>query len=130
MPSGKYLFDTNIVIALMAGDKIIKQRLEETEAVYLSTVALGELCYGAQNSERVESNMLRLRELAAAITILSCDMETAIHYGYIKNSLRRKGRPLPENDIWIAACAIQYNLVLVSRDEHFTFISNLQLEKW
>lgn len=57
MPNGKYLLDTNIVIALMAGDKIIRQRLEETEAVYLSTVVFGELCYGAQNSARAESNM-------------------------------------------------------------------------
>lgn len=130
MPNGKYLLDTNIVIALMAGDRNIRQCLEEAEEVFLSTVVFGELCYGAQNSARAESNMLRLRELATTITILPCTIETAIHYGHIKNSLRRKGRPLPENDIWIAACAMHNNLVLISRDEHFTHINNLQLERW
>jgi len=48
----------------------------------------------------------------------------------LKNSLRKKGRPIPENDIWIAACAIQNGLVLVSRDDHFTNVENLQVDCW
>ena len=51
-------------------------------------------------------------------------------YGKVKNGLRKKGRPIPENDIWIAAIAFQHDLTLVSRDEHFKEVENLKLEKW
>ena len=51
-------------------------------------------------------------------------------YGVIKQALREKGRPIPENDIWIAAIAQQYGLTLVTRDDHFTAIDGLTLEKW
>ncbi|RLB16513.1 MAG: VapC toxin family PIN domain ribonuclease, partial [Deltaproteobacteria bacterium] len=51
-------------------------------------------------------------------------------YAKIKNALREKGRPIPENDIWIAAIAVQYNLTLVSRDDHFKRIDGLHTEIW
>lgn len=57
-------------------------------------------------------------------------MNTARQYGEIKNKLRKKGRPLPENDIWIAALALQYDLILVTRDQHFDEIDNLKLVSW
>ena len=56
---------------------------------------------------------------------LPCDFDTARLYGRIKAELRRKGKPIPENDIWIAAAAIQYGLTLVTRDRHFDFIDGL-----
>jgi tRNA(fMet)-specific endonuclease VapC len=62
--------------------------------------------------------------------ILNCDTETARLYGNVKNSLRKKGRPIPENDIRIAAAAFQHDLVPVSRDEHFEEVEGLKLEKW
>jgi len=62
--------------------------------------------------------------------VLACDTETAREYGQIKNSLRAKGKPIPENDIWIAAIAIQYDLTLVTRDGHFTEIEGLATETW
>ncbi len=62
--------------------------------------------------------------------VLLCDVETARYYGDIKNQLRLKGRPLPENDIWIAAVALQHNLTLVTRDAHFQEIENLQVVGW
>lgn len=58
--------------------------------------------------------------------MLGCDAETARQYGEVKNRLRLKGRPLPENDIWIAALALQYDLILVTRDGHFQEVENLQ----
>lgn len=71
-----------------------------------------------------------MSELAGRSTVLACDAETAQHYGQIKNRLRAKGKPLPENDIWIAALALQYGLVLVTRDAHFNKITSLSVVPW
>jgi tRNA(fMet)-specific endonuclease VapC len=57
-------------------------------------------------------------------------LETARQYGEVKNRLRLKGRPLPENDVWIAALALQHDLILVTRDAHFQEVENLQPVAW
>lgn len=62
--------------------------------------------------------------------VLACDTDTARHYGYIKDHLRAKGNPIPENDIWIAALAKQYHLTLISRDQHFSVIKEIKVEQW
>jgi tRNA(fMet)-specific endonuclease VapC len=54
----------------------------------------------------------------------------ARQYGVIKNALRAKGRPIPENDIWIAAIAMQYHLTLVARDGHFQEVDGLVVGQW
>jgi len=64
------------------------------------------------------------------MTVLGCDSGTAGFYGAIKNNLLKKGKPIPENDIWIASVALQFGLFLVSRDIHFQNIDGLTLEKW
>jgi tRNA(fMet)-specific endonuclease VapC len=98
--------------------------------VYLPSVVVGELLYGALTSAQVRSNVDRIEEFVATSSVLACDLDTARHYGSIKHQLRRKGRPLPDNDLWIAALAQQHGLTLVSRDRHFQEINNLQLEVW
>lgn len=62
--------------------------------------------------------------------MLDCDTETAKVYGIIKNALRTKGKPIPENDIWIAAIALQHDVTLVTRDAHFGAIDGLDLQTW
>ena len=62
--------------------------------------------------------------------MLGCNTDTARRYGEIKNALRMRGRPLPENDIWIAAIVLQHDLTLVTRDEHFNEIESLQVVAW
>jgi tRNA(fMet)-specific endonuclease VapC len=59
-----------------------------------------------------------------------CDAETAQQYGEVKNKLRLKGRPLPENDIWIAALALQHDLILVTHDAHFQEVESLRTAAW
>jgi tRNA(fMet)-specific endonuclease VapC len=61
---------------------------------------------------------------------LGCDTETARYYAELKNALRLKGHPIPENDIWIAAVALQHGLALVTRDTHFDGIKNLKSVVW
>ncbi len=100
--SDRFLLATNIVIALFAQDTLVVQRIAEAEGVFLPSTVIGELYYGAYNSTRVEANLARIEEFTASNTVLACDIATAYLYGQIKHLLRQKGRPIPENDIWIA----------------------------
>jgi len=128
--SGRYLLDTNIVIALFANDTAVTNNLQNAQEVFVPSIVVGELYYGAQRSGRVKQNIAQIDSFRAANTILICDGTTASVYGTVKNELRKKGRPIPENDIWIAAIALQYNLTLVTRDAHFKEVNSLQIEAW
>ncbi len=128
--SGSVLLDTNILIGILAKDEAILSRLVETEAVFLPSIALGELYFGAFKSAHPDDNVERIARLAASTAILYCDGTSALYYGRIKTGLRAKGRPIPENDIWIAAIAQQHGLTVVSRDLHFKEIENLPVEEW
>lgn len=128
--SGRFLLDTNIVIAIFAQEAVIQQRLSEAEAVFVPSIAIGELYYGAYKSGRVDANIARLGNFIAENTVLECDTLTADYYGRIANLLRQKGRPIPDNDKWIAAIAMQHQLTLVSRDAHFQEVDGLLVEMW
>jgi len=128
--SGKVLLDTNIVIALFADETSVKENLSKIEEVFIPNVVIGELFYGAHKSARSKENIARIEDLASSSVILGCDTETARIYGEIKNALRIKGHPIPENDIWIAAIAVQHNLTLISRDAHFSEIEKLEVAVW
>ena len=128
--NGKFLLDTNIVVRLLNGDAVIENRMENADEPFLSVVALGELLFGAYKSQAVRKNTLRIRKLAERVTGLVCDESTANEFGLIKNALRAKGRPIPENDVWIAAQARQHRLTLVTRDNHFNAVDGLQIERW
>ena len=128
--NGKYLLDTNILIALFASDESVKARLAEAEEVFVPSIAVGELFYGARKSTRTQENLQRVEDLVAETPVLACGTETARLYGAVKNVLRLKGHPIPENDLWIAAIALEYNLTLVTRDSHFAEIADLQVVVW
>lgn len=98
--------------------------------VFVPAIVLGELYYGAYKSTRVTENLLKIDEFATTGTILVSDKRTAREYGEIKSRLRAKGRPIPENDIWIAAIAKQHVLTLVTRDAHFGEVDGLAVEGW
>jgi tRNA(fMet)-specific endonuclease VapC len=126
---GDSLLDTNIVIALFADDRKIQRKLKRS-TVYMASIVVGELMYGALKSARVQDNLKRIEDFAHANTVLACDLDTARSYGHIKQQLRSRGKPLPENDIGIAALARQHDLTLVSRDAHFQEVGDLKLEIW
>jgi len=126
--SGRFLLDTNIVIAIFAGEPAVLERAAAADEVFVPAVALGELYYGARKSVRAETNIARIDDLATSAAVLGCDAVTAQQYGRIKNDLRTKGRPIPENDIWVAAVAVQHGLTVVSRDDHFADVANLPRE--
>jgi tRNA(fMet)-specific endonuclease VapC len=128
--NGRALLDTNVVIDLFANRPAVRQRLTEIQEVFISSIALGELYFGAYRSMRLNENLALIDEFIANNVVLGCDTETARRYGEIKNELRNKGRPIPENDIWIAAIALQHDLTLITRDAHFEEIVDLKKESW
>jgi len=128
--NGKYLLDTNILIALFANDANVQAELGQASEVLIPSIVFGELYYGARKSGRVEANIQRVEALSFQSAILNCDEETARHYALIKHDLRLKGKPIPENDIWIAALAGQHHLILVTRDAHFQEVQKLTIEIW
>lgn len=128
--NGRYLLDTNIVIALFADEPSVRKRLGRANEVFVPGIVLGELYYGAMKSTRMADNVARIEQFAVQMTILVCDADTARAYGSAKSLLREKGRPIPENDLWIAAVALQHDLTLVARDAHFAHVDGLRLEEW
>jgi len=128
--SGRYLLDTNIAIAILEKEIDLEQRRDSGLEAFLNTTVLGELFFGAEKSRRVEENVARIQAFASRCPVLSCDQDTARHYGTVKLNLQGKGRPIPENDIWIAASARQHGLTLVTRDGHFGSVEDLIIERW
>jgi tRNA(fMet)-specific endonuclease VapC len=124
------LLDTNIVIAMFAGAEDLKWKISYDLHFAIPSVVAGELLYGAHYSTEIRQNLREIEGLIDSIDVLSCDVETARHYGMIKGDLRSQGRLIPDNDLWIAAIAIQNGLTLVTRDSHFRAISSLLLEEW
>src|SRR5689334_18242352 len=111
MAGNKYLLDTNIIAAILNKELQVETRLKDNIA-YLCSITLGELYFGAYKSARSTENLDRINRLTSTYPVLVCDQMTADHYGQTKHALKQKGRPIPENDIWIAALALQHGFIL------------------
>lgn len=130
MSGSFFLLDTNIVIAIFSEEASIIKRIQDAEGIFIPVIVIGELFYGAELSTRKEQNIKKLKEFSASSQILLCDHETAIQYAKVKSFLKSKGKPIPENDIWIAALATQHQLELSTRDKHFQSIKGLKVARW
>ena len=106
MIGNKYLLDTNIISAWLEQDTTIPQKIENASQVFIPIIVIGEMYYGAQFSKKVDYNLSNISRLISNYIIIFIDERSCRYYGVIKASLRRKGKPIPENDIWIAALAL------------------------
>jgi tRNA(fMet)-specific endonuclease VapC len=127
--AGELLLDANAIIAFLAGDSVLLNNVGGTGS-YLPIIAVGELYFGARKSGRVAENLAKIDRLVTASAILLCDAETASVYGRTKQQLKSKGQMIPENDVWIAAMAMRYDLTLVTRDHHFDSVDGLAKSGW
>lgn len=129
--AGDALLDTNIVIGFLSDIEGTQARLSaKYQRVVVTATVLGELIYGAMNSTRIDENLARIEELMTELAVLMLDGATAYEYGRVKQALRAKGRMIPDNDLWIAAAAIQNRLTLVTKDRHFESVDNIDLDMW
>jgi tRNA(fMet)-specific endonuclease VapC len=124
------ILDTNAVSALLGGDPTIAELLAFEQHHHLPTVVIGEYRYGLTRSNRQERLGTMLALLIARSSVLAIDLDTTFHYARVRHELRQKGRPIPENDLWIAALASQYNLRIVSRDLHFDDVAGIYRVVW
>ena len=101
--------------------------LEEAESIVLPFVVIAELRAGFLYGKRQAENERKLREFLARSQsrVLFADDETTHQYASIYRQLRRQGTPIPTNDMWIAALAVQHNFVLHDRDKHFDHLPQL-----
>jgi len=112
------------------GDDSVLSNLDLAAEVFIPAVAIGELFFGAAKSGRPSENFDQVERFASGRTIVACDLGVAREYGRLKQRLKEKGRPLPENDIWIAASANHHGMTLVTRDIHFKEVEGLQTADW
>jgi tRNA(fMet)-specific endonuclease VapC len=123
----KLLLDTNAYVALMRGHPGVAGRVRRAEAIFLSAIVAGELIIGFRNGSKYEENMKDLSDFLENpyVHFLPVSLATSDRFGRIAAALRRKGAPMPTNDIWIAAHAIESGAELLSFDRHFEKIANL-----
>jgi tRNA(fMet)-specific endonuclease VapC len=127
--NGKYLLDSNIIIDYLRGDSEVISKVDEIENLYIPVIVIGELYYGAYKLSPHRNGFEEIQKLEKRATIFNVENSTAQRYGQIKNQLRMIGKPIPENDIWIAAIAIENDLTLITKDKHFDFVTDIKLEK-
>ena len=113
--------DTNRYVDLCRGVGETVALLEEAEAIMLPFVVLGELRAGFAHGRRQAENERALRRflLKEGVRVLFADDQTPHHYAAVFRQLRKQGTPIPTNDMWLAALALQHNLALHARDKHF-----------
>lgn len=123
------LLDTSAFTALFKGDDKALSVMAGADTVYASVIAVGELEAGFRGGSRYEENRAMLERFLAKPTVITLDVtrETSDCFGRIKDYLKKKGRPLPINDIWIAAQCIETGAVLIAYDSHFDAVDGLRL---
>ncbi|MCU7835968.1 MAG: type II toxin-antitoxin system VapC family toxin [gamma proteobacterium symbiont of Taylorina sp.] len=123
----KLILDTNAYSALMQGREEVVSYVKQAEAILLSEVVIGELMFGFRNGSKLEKNISQLKKFLDNYFVkeLVIDWNTADRYSRIATILRKKGQPIPTNDLWIAAHTIQTGAELVSYDKHFEVIDGL-----
>ncbi len=123
----KVMLDTSAYSAFLRGNEEAAQALQEADEIYLNPVVLGELYAGFAKGGREKKNRDILGEFLASprVRVAAIDEETAERYAAIISYLWQKGTPLPTNDLWIAATAMQYGLKLITTDTHYRSVPQI-----
>lgn len=124
------ILDTNAVSALLAGDKGLAEVLEPADYHHLPLIVIGEYQFGVLVSRKRKKLESVFRKLETESVILAADRTTADWYATLRFELKRKGRPIPENDLWIAALGRQHTLEIVSNDMHFDHVDKIRRISW
>jgi len=130
MPGSKYLLDTNIVIEVLSGNIQIAETVKGLIGFSLWTTVLGELYVGIYRVANKIKHERKLLDFLSHCEIIPPDITTSKKFGAISALLYKKGKPIPSNDIWIAATAMQHGLILATRDNHFNEVEGLKTERW
>ena len=123
------LIDTNIYTHALKGDPQVVSVLQRTAMIAITSISLGELLSGFKGGNQEHKNRAELEEFldAPRVRLYGVSENTAEFYADILNRLKEAGRPIPTNDIWIAAVAFEHGFKLYSKDHHFQYIQGLIL---
>lgn len=123
------LVDTNAYVALLRGDREVVEVVAYAERLLLNSVVLGELLAGFEAGDRAARNRDELARFldSPRVGVLAIGAATADSYALVYANLRRKGQPIPSNDLWIAASALEHGLGLLSLDAHFAHVDALRV---
>lgn len=125
----KIALDTNVAIAVLNNAQGAGDWVRRFQEIYLPVPVVGELIFGALNSQRPQENLTRVQQLITRCSVLDVKMSTAFVYAQARLHLKHKGKPIPENDLWIAALCLEHNIPLATEDAHFTEVQGLSVEK-
>ena len=125
----RILLDTNAYSRLVRGERKVTDLARSAEWVLFSPIVYGELVFGFRLGRNLEQNLTTLNAFIGApyVSFLSITVTTADRYSRIAASQRSKGRPIPTNDMWIAAHAMEMGADLVSADRHFELVDGIAL---
>ncbi|MBU4449821.1 MAG: type II toxin-antitoxin system VapC family toxin [Actinobacteria bacterium] len=125
----RVLIDTNIYIEFLRGDENINNILSSADFIAFSVISIGEILTGFKiwSDEKKYLNELDEFLYSPRLIIYDIDSETSEFYAKIYNELRIAGNPIPTNDMWIAALALQHGIKLLTNDRHFTKVAGLFL---
>lgn len=123
------MVDTNAYAALMLGQIEVVEVMAHAESLLLNSVVLGELLAGFAAGSRQSQNRAELARFmdSPRVDVVAITAQTADSYALVYAGLRRKGQPIPTNDLWIAASALEHGAALLTRDAHFSKIDGLRV---
>lgn len=124
------ILDTNALSAVAELEPDALQVAARAERLALPVIALGEYRKGIAQSRRRREYESWLRQWTAVVPVLPVDEQTAQHYADIALELKSSGKPIPINDLWIAALCRQHAMPLLSRDRHFDLVNGLERVSW
>lgn len=126
----KIVLDTNAYCLCDLKNEQALSIAERANTLFLPSIVYGELYYGFRHGKRFESNLKRLDQFIYEfdVEMISVDLDIARKFGDIFASLRKKGTPIPSNDIWIAASCMSVGGTLLTADQHFKHVDQIQTE--
>lgn len=121
------LFDTNAYASFKRGDPAIIEIVQSAELIAISPIVIGELLAGLDGGNRSKQNRIELKKFmeSSRVKDYSLSLDTTHFFSQIFCALKIKGKPIPTNDIWIAAQALEHGCVVCTYDKHFKFIDGL-----
>ncbi len=124
------ILDTNALSAFADGERGVGEVLNRQQRAAIPVIVLGEFRYGIAASRHRKTYEEWLAAHLPDFELLAITAETTIPYAMLRGTLKRLGRPIPANDAWIAALAMQHRLPILSRDRHFDALPDLQRISW
>ena len=124
------ILDTNALSAFIDGDQAVGELLAGQAAAAIPVIALGEFRYGVAGSRNRPKYEAWLDDHLRDFEILSVTEATAVVYERVRVALRKAGHPIPANDAWIAALALEHRLPVLTRDEHFDAVPGIRRVGW